>query len=407
MTLFLILAALMVLAAIVFLYLGTAPINDQETDQNRSNLQIFRHRLNELETEKSQGMIDQQTVDALKIESAKTLFSDWGEQSSAVATKASKTPYISLLALLIPLSAVLIYNQLGRYELVDYVEQTAPQAAASTSDEDDLALIDQLAERLEANPDRLEGWLLLGRSYRSIGRAEEALAAYQRGRSYLPGSLPLLIAEVEMHFYMSRGRADQTVSQLIEQGLQAQPDNARLLLYQGLALFQRGEGERAVAQWQALIKDVDPESAMYAQLKTVIEQGQAQLAQTAAEPDLTPPSVAAVALEISVGLSSAALDNVAADDTVYIYAKAASGPPMPVAIKKVRVADLPLRLTLSDADSLMPTKKLSSQSDVLVGAHVSRSGQAGRQAGDWVATAVLTRVADAKPIQLVIDQEHR
>ncbi len=401
MTLFLILAALMVLAAIVLLYFGTAPVNAGETDQNRSNLQIFRQRLTELETEKSQGMIDQKTVDALKVESAKTLFSDWSEKQSAVVAKASKTPFISVLALLIPLVAVLLYNQLGRYELVDYVE-SKPQPVVSSGD--DMALIAKLAERLENDPNRLEGWLLLGQSYRSVGRYDEALAAYQKGRAHFPESLPLLVSEVEIRLYVSNGRTDDSLSLLIEKGLLAEPKNARLLLYQGLVLFQQGEGERAVAQWQALIDGVDPESKLYAQLRAVIEQGQAQLKGTA--PDLTPPPVVTVSLAISVHLSPSAAGAVSTDDTVYIYAKATRGPPMPVAIKKVRVGDLPLQLTLSDADGLMPTNKLSSQSEVLVGAHISTSGQAVRQAGDWVATAVLIDLVNAKPIQLVIDQEH-
>jgi cytochrome c-type biogenesis protein CcmH len=84
-----------------------------------------------------------------------------------------------------------------------------------------------------------------------------------------------------------------------------------------------------------------------------------------------------------VTLGAAAQGKVGPDDTVFIFARAPTGSRMPLALMRLRVADLPADFKLDDTLAMSPAAKLSSAQQVVVGARVSRSGNAMPQAGDW------------------------
>lgn len=102
-----------------------------------------------------------------------------------------------------------------------------------------------------------------------------------------------------------------------------------------------------------------------------------------------------------VELAPALKDKVRPDDAVFIFARASNGPPMPVAAKRVTVAQLPLEVELSDADAMMPQMKLSDFPEVQLVARVSRAGQPTH--GEWIGQGAPLATSTQTTQHLTID----
>ncbi|MEO7622731.1 MAG: c-type cytochrome biogenesis protein CcmI, partial [Gallionella sp.] len=90
-------------------------------------------------------------------------------------------------------------------------------------------------------------------------------------------------------------------------------------------------------------------------------------------------------------------------DTVFVFAKAMSGPPMPIAVIRAQVKDLPQKFTLNDSMAMMPTMKLSNFKEVAIGAKISKSGNATPQSGDLRGEISAVKIG-TNNVQLVIDK---
>jgi cytochrome c-type biogenesis protein CcmH len=103
-----------------------------------------------------------------------------------------------------------------------------------------------------------------------------------------------------------------------------------------------------------------------------------------------------------VSLSPQLKDKVSPEDTVFVFARAAEGPPMPLAVARVRVRDLPYRFALDDSMAMSPALKLSAFPKVVVTARVSKSGGASAQPGDLQGASGPV-ANDAAAVSVVID----
>ncbi len=257
------------------------------------------------------------------------------------------------------------------------------------------AMADKLAERLKAQSDDAPGWAMLGRVRMVQDRADEAVAAYQRALA-LRGDDARLLADYAETLGMKNGRTlVGEPSKLLARALAIEPLNGKALALSGAAAFQRADYAGAVAHWEKLLAASPPEAEFVAQLRTSINEAR-QLGKL-------PAAVAAVAVAASPSAASTAASTAAArsasvsgtvtlaaalaaraepDDTVFIVARAAVGPRMPLAVLRKQVKDLPISFTLDDSLAMAPAMKLSNFSKVVVIARVSKSGQAIAAPGD-------------------------
>jgi cytochrome c-type biogenesis protein CcmH len=111
-------------------------------------------------------------------------------------------------------------------------------------------------------------------------------------------------------------------------------------------------------------------------------------------------------LQVRVALAPVLKDKLLPGDTLFVYARAEQGPPMPLAVAKVDAGRLPARVTLSDAMAMTPAMKLSSVKRVFVGARISHSGQPIAQSGDMEGDAGVIDVDRKTPVEIVIDKVH-
>lgn len=345
-----------------------------------------------------------------------------------------------VLTVAVPVAAVLLYGQLGNPRAAATVALSqAPEPHAQAADNDMALAINALAQRLRASPDDADGWYMLARSYETLGRYTDAVAAYQEVLRLVPGQ-PAVLADLADALLSARqGQPDEASIAAVAQALQADPDQPKALALAGMMALRRGDAADALTHWERLRALLPPDSEAARQIETNIAQARALAASgtagVAAEPPSSGSSAAAAGLPATVPETTASgaatpgvatpspsagasvttarlagqariadglRDRVRPTDTVFILARPMTGSRMPVAILKMQVADLPRAFVLDDSTAMSPDATLSKAGKVRVEIRVSRSGNAAAQPGDL--NGVLTDVGPrADGLALVAD----
>ena len=273
MTQFAIYATLLIVVAAAFLlpplWLGLRR-NDTEASRKEANLAVFRDQLSELEREKTDGTLADADFDQARRELQRRLL----EEVAPEAEEAGKTTYgpsrktaIALL-LLLPTLALLAYGILGNPKALDPA-QTAAQPKMTP--EQINAMVARLAERMQANPDDIPGWLMLARSYKAMGRYEEAAAAYAKAEKVIDDDPELLASYAETLAMASGNGLKGKPGQLIARALKIDPQHPHSLFLAGAAAMEAGDNKQGIAYWEALLPQVEPGSEIDQMLRSGIE----------------------------------------------------------------------------------------------------------------------------------------
>ncbi|MEN6540176.1 MAG: tetratricopeptide repeat protein [Mizugakiibacter sp.] len=314
-------------------------------------------------------------------------------------------------ALGLTLAFVLPAATLGLYTLVGTPRALDPAARRPAPMNLDDAVA-ALRAKLEQAPDDLQGWLLLGQAYESMKRPAEARDALARALKLAPGQPDVMVAYAEAD---SLARPDHRIEgdtlTLLRRAVAAEPDHQRGLWLLGVGEFQADRFAEAAAIWKRLLPLLPQGSNVAAAVAGQIALAEARAggqpeadAERAAAQIVAAAAAAGPRLTVQVRLDPALAAKVAPDDTLFVYARAASGPPMPLAVAKLRAADLPATVTLTDGMGMTPQFTLSAFPQVLVAARLSKSGEATPQAGDLEAAPAQVDVKTRTPIALVIDR---
>jgi cytochrome c-type biogenesis protein CcmH len=248
-------------------------------------------------------------------------------------------------------------------------------------------MVDKLATRLQSNPDDAQGWLMLARSRVALGQHAKAVEAFSRAERLLPRDADLL-ADYADALAMAHGRdLEGEPSGLLQRALALDPHHAKALALAGTAAFDRKDYRAAVRYWETLAQTEPADGPFAGQVRDGIAQARqlAGMPPAAGAQDSAPaqPGTSkAATLSGTVTLAPALAGKVSPDDVLFVFARAVDGPRMPVAIVRKRVRDLPLSFELDDAMAMSPAANLSSVRRVVVGARISRSGNAAPQPGD-------------------------
>ncbi len=289
---------------------------------------------------------------------------------------------IVLLALAVLLLTGVLYALFGTPDALRQaaVPATAPPAIPAHANPQIEAMVTRLAERLKAEPNDAEGWSMLGRSYLVMGKPAEAVQALRKRLALEPKDA-LAMADLADAVALQQGRRfDGEPEQLLKQAMQADARQPKVLELAGTLAFDRGDFKTAVLHWGTaadVLAAQDPNSRMVLNLRAGIEEAQRR-------GGLAPVAQASAGPQVSgrIELSPALKAQVKPEDTVMIFARVVDGPRMPIAALRREARELPLDFVLDDKAALNPGLKLSPSMLVIVGVRVSKSGQAGAQAGD-------------------------
>jgi cytochrome c-type biogenesis protein CcmH len=286
-------------------------------------------------------------------------------------------------------------------EAVDAASSAPAGAHALTSAQIE-GMIDKLAARLKDNPADADGWAMLGRSYAVLGKHELALPALKKAMALQPDDAVLLADAADTLAVVNGRKFEGEPRALIEKALKLDPDNIKALSLAGTMAFERKDHATALKHWEKLAA-LAPTSEIAKQVQGGIDEARSLLGGAAAKPAGAAASaaregVAGASISGTVTLAAALTGKAAPDDTLFVFARAAEGPRMPLAILRKQVRDLPLKFTLDDSMAMSPQMKLSSATRVVVGARISKRGDATAQPGDLqgLSAPMSPRSADLK-----------
>jgi cytochrome c-type biogenesis protein CcmH len=265
-------------------------------------------------------------------------------------------------------------------------------------------MVADLAVRLEREPDNINGWVILARSYYVMNRFDDAAKAYERAVTLVPNDPDLLADYADTLAVTTGGNLSGKPLELAKRALAVDPTHWKALALIGTEAFNRKDYKAAIQYWEKL-KAVAPPGAPIAQSidASIAEARELGGMKVAAKPPApAAPASAGGRVAGKVDLSPALKGKVAPTDTVFVFARAAEGPRMPLAILRKQVKDLPFEFALDDSMAMAPNMKLSSFPDVVVGARVSRSGNATPQSGDLEGVSKPVKVG-ATGVAVLID----
>ncbi len=390
------------------------------------NAAIHRDRLTELERDHSNGTLTAVNMAEAREELQRQLLDDTAATEVHAASGASWKSGL-VLGVLVSVVAVALYAMLGSPAAVLPVPAQAQRATADMEQ-----LTARLAQKMEQNPNNPEGWVMLARAYKSMGRWDDAERAYGRIGPDFDKNAELLAELAELLVQKNNGFTPRS-RELIQQALRIEPANMLALFLGGGEAFDGERYAEAVAFWQRLLPNLEPggEDAQMVEASiararelgggrpaaalgdarpgTAAPKDEAhrgvgkEAAAKGAEPKPAAAKAGAEAVSGRVELAAALKDKAKPDDVVFIFARAVDGPRMPLAAKRARVADLPLDFTLDDSQAVMPGTNLSAAAQVRIEVRISKSGSANPGAGDLTGKSAAVKPG-AKGVRVVIDQ---
>jgi len=412
---FWVLAALLILLALLFV---VEPLvrarrhrirqEQMNVERRAQNIAIFRHRLAELDEEKAMGHLDDSQYDALKAELEATLLTDVeGEESQALQAGTTRMRWLALvLVITVPLVSLGLYFKWGAYEGVEQRLLIAQmEQAEGVPDVEEL--LTQLETRLHENPNNPEGWFMLARTRMSLGQYAQSAEAFLQLAKLLE-SEPREAAAIyglyaQALYFASQGTFDQSVMGAIKEALDRNPEEINSIGLLGIRAFEEGNYAQAAQYWEKVL-ELNPDGPNSDAVRGGIERARALIAENelqAASGSL--PDTDAPQLQVTVSLDPALNGQVSPTDTLFIYARELNGSPMPVAIVRKQVQDLPLTVNLDDSTAMGPMAKLSSLEQVEVVARISKQGTPTANPGDLQGVIAPVQVTPgAQSLEMVI-----
>ncbi|NMY41252.1 c-type cytochrome biogenesis protein CcmI [Pseudomonas sp. WS 5013] len=342
-----------------------------EEDRTALNVALYQERLAELTAQREAGTLTVEQFDAGQAEAARELLADTEGAGPGRGLRLGKALPL-LLALALPALAFGLYWHWGAsQQLAAMQEQPSMQQMAA-----------RLEQAVKDNPDSAEAWYFLGRLYMGEGRAAEAAKAFEQVIR-VAGREPELLGQWAQALYFSGSKHwSEQLQALTDEALRQDPNEVTSLGLLGIAAFEDQRFADAVGYWQRLLAQMPADDPSRSSIESGIAQAreQAQAAGQSLPEAVVNKSMAVI--RVSVDLAPEVKAKVQPGDAVFVFARAASGPPMPLAVKRLAVADLPAQVELSDADAMMAQLKLSSFPEIQLVARISRSGVATQ--GEWV-----------------------
>ena len=442
MTVFWVLAGIFITIALLFvipaLLRSKKHESQDQVERQAANITIYRDQLAELDRDLLDDVLSKEQHELSKQELQKRMLQDLSEddETPRVTSVNRHGAIVSVIvALAVPLAAIYLYLVIGdtrgllsQSQLASATQFQGADAEGMPPDHAEIkAMVDSLAARLKDNPDDIEGWVMLGRSYIIMERFDEAGTVYAKLVEMAPDNPQFLSDYADMLAMTNNGNLQGKPAELISRALDIDPDYPKALALAGTLEFEREKFDQAVTYWERLLNVIPADakdsnfyksvSDSIAQAKSLAMKGRnesipIQLAQNSnVESDLPvklssgekqEDAAGVPSVSGSVTLDASLAAKVSPDDTLFVFARASQGPKMPLAILRLHAKDLPVSFKLDDNMAMTPAMKLSSFPEVVVGARISKTGQAIPSSGDFEGHSTPVKIGEEN-ISITID----
>ena len=392
--------------------------NTIRSNRHAKNVEVAKQRLNELQQRQNAGEISPADATQYRDEIERDLIADVGglegpnEVPAAGEQTGSLRWAVIAIAALIPTGAGLLYLAVGEPGGVSISPASkvasveSPPTGVQTGDESQSfeQLTKRLLSHLAVNPEDALGWNTLAQLFIAQQRFAEAAGAYRKVRELEGDSADLLVREADALAMANDGVLEGHPETLIEQALGMEPQHTSALWLAGLAAGGRGDIRTALDFWKQAEKTTNNEQ-MLGEIRRLIDSANQELARIDEAGPTPENSAASAAIQVKATIAPTILEQLDADDTVYLFARALNGPPMPLAVLKKQVKDLPTTVQLDDSMAMLPNLKISSFEEVFIVARVSFSGAPQAQSGDYFGRSPAVRPGTDQDIVAVTISE--
>ena len=356
-------------------------------------------RLDELERDLADGEIGAQYADAVRDDIERALLEDLQRPAAAVARSGKRRiAAIAAVVIVVPACALLTYFHVGSPGVAEFA-LAHPEMALGTPETSMELMLREIHERLAEDPNDTRALAILIRMHMTMRRYAEAAGVAGRLYRLQPHDARVALQYVDALAMSAGGRIAGRTAQLTDGVLQRDPANVSAMILKGIAHQQADQPDAAIGIWHRALALLPEDAPLRGDVTSMIEQAGA-----AASPLLTAPaSTSQVALKVDVSLDQALRTRVAPGDTVFIAARALSGPKVPLAVSRHTVAELPLSVVLDESLAMVPGMSLAQFPDVQIVARVSKSGTALPQSGDLQGRSAPINSAETGAVQIVID----
>ena len=371
-----------------------------------SHVTVYREQMAELELELTQGSMDRHNFNLSQQELTQRLREDApvaATTANPAAAPARTKLLISLLSLTTPLLAFVIYFYIGTPIAL---APTQAKAQEQITPQKLQAMAEQLVQRLEKEPKNAQEWIMLGHIQRALGHSEAADAALKKALALEPND-DVMIERAEILAQKNKGSFKGEPWALINSVLKADPHNNNALLLAGSAAFSENRFKDALVHWEKVYGLLPAGSPDRPGLANAIDTARQSLGLPPMSPSdagSAPTSNGSEQLSGRVALAAELTAHVSPKDTVFIYASAAEGPRMPLAIIRTTVDKLPYDFVLDNSLAMNPQMKLSQAKSVMVRARISKTGNAMPQAGDFGVSVGPITPGSPEKLQLTISK---
>jgi len=328
---------------------------------------------------------------------------------------AKERVYGMFMLLLMPLTGLLLYQYFGTPAAINLPTATAqPSAQEQQAHSSQQAQMDELVtslqQRMNENPDDPEGWLILGRSLKTMQRYAEAQTALSNANRLIPGNALVMVELAETILFASgKPQVNPEARQLIKSALAIDPQQQKALWLMGMVASQDGDEAQAITLWQRLLGQLDPASGATNSVTQQIEMAQKRLGQPVSEPVGAKPAVAKpVVAGFSIPVNITIADDLAGalpeNAILFIFIRPVGTLGMPLAVKRMSARGFPMSLQFSDADLLRPGASLQDFEQLDISARISMAGVANAAPGDYQANLVTLDTKAVTAIALHLDQ---
>jgi cytochrome c-type biogenesis protein CcmH len=383
-----------ILLLIIVLVLLLKPLmfgnGGESTSRRQMNAAIYQEELEKLAAERAAGKIDAQEYEISHAEMRQRLFQDAEVEDDKAIMGSTKKVIIGLSVFIVLVSSGL-YLGLGDAFRVAQNNQQKPMTQAGVEQ-----MVADFALKMEKDPNNLKGWAMLARSYRILGRHEDAAKAYARAGNFINDDPELLAEYADVLAGVAKGSFVGKPMKLIQQALKLDPNNLLALWLSGTAAFTNGNYSSAVQTWERLAKLLPPNSEEARAIATSIEEARSK-GGAIATPVVTGKSISGQ-VELSADLKS----KLKPGDTLMVIARK-PGERMPVAVLKVPVTQFPFNFVLDDSLAMNPNMRISELPEVTIEVRISKAGMAKLESGDLISATQTVKLGSSK-VRILVNQ---
>jgi cytochrome c-type biogenesis protein CcmH len=396
-----VLAIILIALLILLRPLLSKNVQRSKVERDAVNIQAAATRLSELKIELENGLITQERFYNYKLELETAALDDLKNvsPSSTKQTYEGNNVLALIVAILVPLLSILTYEKLGDEAAFDIRLQTGEPSIENKDIEEMIASIEQTIEK---NPDDIEARAALAQIYMDIERYNNAATIYLELNKLKPEDPEILVSYAEALARLHQNNLIGKPTELLKKALKIRPNYGRALWLAGYAEQQANNKKGALTHWRNLLVNIGEESEISKQLKDLISELE-NSESTSEKIIINQNTNIKNSIQVKVSLLPELQSKVAPNTTMFIYARASKGPPMPLAVYRGLAKDLPITITLDDSMAMMPQMTLSSFPKVIIGARLSSNGQPQGQPGDYEGFSDVIEISKNPIVNILIN----